>query len=375
MRRIGPLILGILLSLSAVAAGCGGSVGPEEEPADEGWQWELPPGFPEPKVPDDNPMSEAKVELGRHLFYDKRLSGNQVESCASCHHQEMAFTDGRAHSIGTTGEVHPRGAMSLANVAYATTLNWANPAVTSLRRQALTPMFGEEPVELGLESRAQVLERLRASRQPDYRQMFQRAFPDADEPITLDRLTKSLATFQRTLISANSPFDDYMYRGQDDALTDSQKRGMDLFFGERLECFHCHGGFNFADATEHAGSSFTSQKFHNNGLYNIDGLGAYPHGNQGVYEITGDPDDRGRFKAPTLRNIAVTAPYMHDGSLETLEEVVDHYARGGRRSPLKSELIDGFVLSDRERQDLINFLKALTDRQFLENPRFSRPAP
>ena len=380
-------LLASLMVLLVFSGACGESLDGQEGSSEQAWQWNLPPGFPKPKVPADNPMSEAKVQLGRHLFYDKRLSGNETQSCAGCHQQDQAFTDGRGRALGSTDELHPRGSMTLTNVAYGSTFNWGNPVVTSLRRQPLTPMFGENPVELGLERRPQVLDRLRASQSPDYRSMFRRAFSEADgeSPVTLDRITKALAAFERTLISANSPFDDYMYRGREDALTDSQKRGMELFFSERLECFHCHGGFNFADATEHAGSSFEARKFHNNGLYNVDGEGAYPEGNQGVYEVSGDPADRGRFKATTMRNVAVTAPYMHDGSIETLEGVIDHYARGGRlvesgpyagdgkESPLKSELIDGFVISEREKQDLIHFLESLTDRQFLEAERFSNP--
>jgi cytochrome c peroxidase len=160
---------------------------------------------------------------------------------------------------------------------------------------------------------------------------------------------------------------------------------MDLFFSERLECFHCHGGFNFSDAVDHARLPEPERAFHNTGLYNVDGNGAYPPGDRGLLALTGNPADMGRFKAPTLRNIAVTAPYMHDGSIATLEEVIDHYAEGGRTiasgpdagvgsaSPLKDPFVSGFVLSDRERADLVAFLESLTDESFLTDPRFSDP--
>ena len=160
---------------------------------------------------------------------------------------------------------------------------------------------------------------------------------------------------------------------------------MDLFFSERLECFHCHGGFNFTDSTTHADASVDRVGYHNNGLYNVDGNGAYPADNTGLYDMTGNRRDMGRFKAPTLRNVAVTAPYMHDGSLATLDEVIDHYARGGRNlsigenagdgrlSPFKSEFIRGFELEEQERADLLAFLDALTDQRVLTDERWSNP--
>lgn len=354
-------------------------------PGPNEWAWNLPEGFPNPAVPEDNPMSVSKVELGRHLFYDTRLSGNQTQSCGSCHIQEHAFTDGLAVSSGSTGQPHPRGSMSLTNIAYASILTWGNPLMKTLEEQMLVPMFGEEPVELGLMSQEQMLERLRDDQM--YVDMFTVAFgepEDGDELITLDRTTRAIASFQRSLVSTSAPYDRFE-RGDEDAISDAAKRGKDLFFSERLECFHCHGSFNFSDSTKHDMTVFEEVAFHNNGLYNINGTGAYPAGNQGIYDITGVLEDSGRFKAPTLRNIAVTAPYMHDGSIETLEEVLDHYARGGRlieegeyagdgkENPFKSELIAGFELTDQERADVIAFLEALTDEDFLTDPAHSDP--
>lgn len=344
------------------------------------WNEVLPAHFPNPKVPEDNPMTYEKVELGRHLFYDTRLSGNQSQSCASCHVQEYAFSDPRARAVGSTGETHPRGSMSLANVVYASVLTWGNPLMVELEDQMLVPLFADDPVELGLGSQEQVLDRL--TEDPVYTDLFARAFPG--EGITLVTMTKAIGSFQRSLISASSPYDRYQ-AGESDALSDSEKRGMNLFFSERLECFHCHGGFSLADAVTHEGLVFDEPSFHNNGLYNVDGFGAYPDGNGGVFEITGILEDSGRFKAPTLRNIAVTAPYMHDGSLETLDDVIDHYARGGTltedgpnagdgaQNRFKSEFVNGFELSESERQDLMNFLHALTDEEFLNDPAHSDP--
>ncbi|MFT5684450.1 MAG: cytochrome c peroxidase, partial [Myxococcota bacterium] len=173
----------------------------------------------------------------------------------------------------------------------------------------------------------------------------------------------------RTLLSFTSPYDAHV-GGDSSALSTQEKRGMELFFSERLECFHCHGGFNFTDAMDHSGMAIAEVAFHNTALYD-----PYPADNTGIEEITGEMGDRGRFKAPTLRNIAVTAPYMHDGSIATLSAVLDHYALGGRASQnvLKSEFVPGFVLSDGEKADVIAFLGTLTDSDFLTDPRHSDP--
>jgi cytochrome c peroxidase len=195
---------------------------------------------------------------------------------------------------------------------------------------------------------------------------------------------RSIAAFVRTINSFNAPYDRYM-RGDAQAMSESAERGMDLFFSERLECFHCHGGFNFTDSTTHAGNDVDRVGYHNTGLYNLNGVGAYPADNTGLFDMTGEPRDMGRFKAPSLRNIAVTAPYMHDGSVATLEDVIANYERGGRRiedgeqagdgrlSPYKSEFISGFELSAGERADLLAFLESLTDDSVLTDPRFSNP--
>src|SRR5687767_1623407 len=164
-------------------------------PAQLAFAWKLPPGFPVPPVPPENAMSPQKVELGRRLFYDKRLSNNLTFSCASCHVQALAFTDGRATAIGSTGQPHPRSSMSLANVAYASRLTWSNPLMVTLERQALVPQFGDAPVELGLSSIAQIEERLRGV--AIYRTLFRASFPDAEEPITANHMNKALAAFER----------------------------------------------------------------------------------------------------------------------------------------------------------------------------------
>lgn len=333
------------------------------------YSWRLPPGFPYPNVPAENLMTEAKVELGRHLFYDRRLSLNQTQSCASCHKQQLAFTDGKPRGVGSTGEKHPRGPMGLFNVAYNPVLTWANPLVKQLEQQALVPLFGDHPVELGMAGKEGLLEqRLKAV--PKYRKLFGAAFGGE---ITMANAVKAIASFERTLLSGDSPYDEYR-RGDDvNAISAAAKRGEELFFSEKLECFHCHGGFNFTGTVDYLGKGFVEVEFHNTGLYNLPGKFSYPEPNVGLYEFTQQPDDVGKFKAPSLRNIAVTAPYMHDGSVKTLEDAIAHYASGGKDNPNKSEFVKPIDLSAKERADVKAFLESLTDREALVNPKWSNP--
>ncbi len=311
-------------------------------------------------------MSTAKVELGRRLFHDTALSGNRTQSCATCHRPDLAFTDGRDQAVGSTGELHPRGAMSLVNVAYARNLNWADPVTRSLEEQMLTPLFGEHPVELGLADREdELIERLR--RHPGYVESFAAAFPAEAEPVAVPNVVKAIAAFERTLISGNSAYDRWLFH--DEPMSESSMRGMRLFFSERLACSECHSGINLSGPIVSVEQPDAEPEFHNTGLYNLDGAGAYPRGNRGLFDHTGRPEDVGRFRAPTLRNIAITAPYMHDGSIATLDAVLDHYAAGGRNlglgeaaghNPLKSEAVAGFDLTSAERADMLAFLHALT---------------
>jgi cytochrome c peroxidase len=343
--------------------------------AEPEYQWNLPKGFPQPYVPPDNPMTPAKVELGRYLFYDARMSVNGKASCATCHKQELAFTDGRAEGLGATGEAHSRGAMSLVNIAYGAALTWSNPQLKSLEEQALTPMFGEHPVELGLREGDGFLPTLRGDSK--YQAMFAAAFPADSDRFTIQNVTRAIASFERSIISARSPYDRYHYGGDDSAVSETAKQGEKLFFNQHLSCFRCHGGFNFSDATVSAANPGRHVEFHNTGLYNAAGALSYPAPNTGIYEYTRKPEDVGKFKAPTLRNIAVTAPYMHDGSIATLEGVLGHYAAGGRAhdNPSKDPLIGGFELSTQDRQDLIAFLETLTDDALLHDPRYANPWP
>ena len=342
----------------------------------DGIQWPLPEGFPAPFVPPENPTTPEKIELGRLLFHDTRLSGDGTVACASCHRPELAYTDGRPQALGAGENLHPRSAMSLTNVAYNATLGWDDPYLIRLEDQALVPLLNIRPPEMGVAGREEeVLARFASDQR--YRRLFARAFPQEEQPVTLRNVTRALASFERTLISGNSAYDRWAYQGQVDALDGDQRAGAALFFSRRLSCFRCHSGFNLSGPVVYEGAAAAEPRFHNTGLYNEDGHGAYPAPNTGVHRITGRGKDMGRFRAPTLRNIALTAPYMHDGSIPTLEAVLDHYAAGGRSRHSGAgvegsesragtdPLLTGFEMTPTERRYLIAFLNALTDDDFV----------
>lgn len=333
----------------------------------EQYNWSLPEGFPSPVVPLDNPMSVAKVVLGKKLFFDVNLSFNQSTSCASCHQPEFAFSEPQKTAIGSTGQRHRRNTQSLVNVAYNSHLTWAHSGLTQIEQQILIPMFSENPVELGITGHeSEVLQRFE-------RQLYSKLFDDAfdDSRPDFDKIVKALASYVRSLTSFTAPFDEYAYQSNDDAMSEAAKRGMELFFSETLECFHCHGGFNFSQSSQHENQRLDLRPFHNTGLYKVDVKGAYPISDQGLIEVTLQPQDMGKFRAPTLRNVEVSAPYMHDGSLATLDDVIEFYAAGGRGhgavNPFKSPFLGGFELQLQQKQDLITFLNSLTDRQFLNS--------
>jgi cytochrome c peroxidase len=344
-----------------------------------GFHWAKPEWAPTPIIPANNPMTEAKVQLGRFLFYDKRLSSDGSMSCATCHQQSRAFTDGQPMHVGVTGEMGIRSSMTLTNVAYLSSYTWANPQIGSLEKQMLIPLFSDHPVEMAMQGHdSELIKSLKQN--AAYRQMFQDAFPSQSGEITVATITKAIATFERTLLSFNSAYDRYKH-GEPDALSPAAKRGEALFFGERLECYHCHGGTNFTDNNMQQGQAFPEAGFHNTGLYNEDGFGAYKKWDSGVRMVTEKEEDEGKFRTPTLRNIGVTAPYMHDGSIPTLEEVIrKHYAVKGQSaltangaSPLRDEFIEGFSINEGEVKDLVAFLNSLTDETFLNDPAFADP--
>lgn len=299
----------------------------------QAYEWDLPRGFPVPHVPADNPMSEAKVALGRRLFCEPRLSITKQHSCASCHDAAKSFTDGRRVGVGATGSELELNSMALVNVAYNVSFGWQKPKVRSLEAQMLEPLLNEHPVELGLRGREDEVS-AELSRDESYRTAFAAAF-DGDGRVTFDRIIKAIAAFERTLISCRSPFDRYVFGGDHLALSESAKRGMALFFSERVNCARCHSGFNFSgnwrDAKGESGPP--------------------------TLEINGTTEMP--MRVPTLRNIALTAPYMHDGRFATLEAVLEHYNQVGNLHP------EPVTLSPDERADLLAFLHSLTDEEFI----------
>lgn len=335
-----------------------------------------------PDHPDDVCLTPARVELGRHLFFDKRLSGNQTQACGSCHKPELAFTDGLRTSIGSTGQTHPRNAQALANVGSFRVLTWLNPTLHRLDNQTLIPFFSTDSEstieELAITNKEwMVTKRLMAD--PAYPPRFAAAFPGRRVDITT--IARALAAFQTTLISQRSPYD----LGTMNA---SARRGQNLFESNRTGCSSCHGGLYF---NEDSGRL----DFQNVGLYNVAGKGDYPdhklHGKaagralQGLFATSEDPDDRGKFRTPSLRNLSYTAPYMHDGSIATLEAVIEHFNAGGRnlthgplrgdgrQNPNKDPRVRALHLSAGEKADLLAFLLALNDECFVTNPRHQDP--
>jgi len=321
----------------------------------------VPSWLPTVPVPPDNLLTVDGVALGRMLFYDPILSSDSTLSCASCHKQERAFTDGLAVSTGVLGIPGKRSAMSLANLAYNTRGFFWDGRTGSLETQALIPV--EDHIEMN-ENWDNVLEKFR--NHSAYPAQFRKAFGiELKSQITKELAAKALAQFQRALISGNSRYDQVIW-GQQGWLTDEEQRGLELFFIEfagtiqHPGCSHCH--FN---------PLFTDNNFRQNGLENVPDLLSFPDLGRGA--ISGIAYDNGKFRVPTLRNIELTAPYMHDGRFTTLEQVLDHYASGGHGVPNEDPNILPFTLDAQQKQDLIAFLKTLTDPTFISNPNFSSP--
>ncbi|MDB4976079.1 MAG: cytochrome peroxidase [Myxococcaceae bacterium] len=346
-------------------------------PAPERFDLGLPREVAAPRPSADNPLTRAKVELGRQLFFERKLSADGTFACASCHRPELAYTDGLVVARGLSGESLPRNTQSLANVAYFEALTWANPKLHTLEGQALVPLLATRPRELGVAKLMdEVCARLRE--EPAYVERFERAFPTQAEPIDMANIVAALASFERTLLSFGSPYDAFL-AGDRAALSAAAQRGKQLFESERLHCASCHRGRLLSDAASAEGAAMGEAAFHNTGLYNLGGRSLYPVDNPGLYEFTRRASDMGRFRTPSLRNVARTAPYMHDGSIADLEGVLRHYAAGGRTiadgpyagigadSLYKDARIAGFTLRESERADLLAFLNSLTD------PAFARP--
>lgn len=303
----------------------------------------LPAGFPELVIPENNALTQTRVRLGKKLFYDPILSRDSSISCNTCHLQNHAFSDNKAISPGVEGRRGFRNAPTLANVAYLDLIN-KDGGVTKLGLQALVPIEDKDEMDLSIVKAAARLNKI-----DTYVQLSHQAYGKAPDAFVISR---ALASFQRTMISGNSRFDQFHYQDKTDILTEQEQLGKALFFSEETQCATCHEGFDF-----------TNGVFENNGLY-------LEYKDQGRKRVTAKEEDRAKFRVPTLRNIALTAPYMHDGSLNTLEEVVTHYNSGGQAHVNKNEFIRPLNLTTEEQTDLVAFLKTLSDESFVNNPDF-----
>lgn len=345
----------------------------------QSYVWSLPAWLPPPPVPASNPMSVAKVELGRRLFFDQKLSGPSYISCSSCHMPEHAFSDPRHPSVGVTGGKLRRRPPPLVNVGYREALTWADLRVTTLEDQAHRPLFRADPPEMEANGHeASVVDRF--EHDSTYRQLFRRAFPEKGGKVDFDQIIKALSAYQRSLVSFTTPYERFRFGGERDALSERAQRGETLFFDARLGCAICHAGATFGPLTRTLLPGAAPVIYANTGLYDLDGKGAYRAIDRGLLESTARPEDMGRFRAPGLRDVAKRAPYMHDGSMTSLEAVIDRYARGAptlastdKFSPLKDSRLRGFAISATERDDLTAFLRALNDDAFAADERHGSP--
>ena len=327
--------------LCLLSIGCKTAI--SEMPIGPGTEIHPPLGLPPVPIPTDNPPTADTIALGRKLFYDRRLSKDNSLACASCHKPESDFADSANMSKGVSGVIGIRNAPSIFNAAYESLQFWDGRA-RSLEQQAASPIA--DPLEMNQPHKI-FLSKL--AMDSDYKKLFTKSFGSPD--ITLGRVEKALASFERTVLSGNSAFDRYQYRGDQSALTPAQVRGLALFINpQKGNCAACHTlSAQFA--------LFTDGKFHNTGI-GVGDDGAFA--DVGRYHETKVETDKGAFKTPTLRNVANTAPYMHDGSLQTLRQVVDFYAGGGNSNPSLDKEMKTIHLDGRERSDLVEFLKSLT---------------
>ena len=314
------------------------SCGKEIANQNEIFQLDIPQGFPNPIIPEDNQLTYERIELGKRLFYDPILSKDGTISCESCHKQEFAFADNVKLSAGVEGRLGSRNSISLANMAYQDAL-MREGGVPTLEMQVLVPIQDHNEMDFNILSVAEKL-----NLDSTYVNASIRAYNRIPDAFVI---TRAIASFQRTMLSGNSDYD----RNQ---LNEKEENGKELFFSDELACSSCHGTFLFSNLT-----------IENNGLYEV-------YEDLGKYRLTNLKEDIGKFKVPSLRNIEITAPYMHNGSISTLEEVIDHYASGGKNHFNKSELITGFNITDDEKDNLIRFLKSLTDNNFTNNSFFEK---
>ena len=332
---------------------------------------------------DENKFSQAKADLGRYLFYDRKLSVNNTKACASCHAQEFSFTDGYTRSIGALGDLHQRNSRPLINIVFNKYLTAADSTLHFPEQQVNNPMMNEHPPEMGMKGNEElILQKLKDDDQ--YSGKFKLAFPEQENPFTIRNIQWAICSFVKTIFSFQSPYDRYVYQKDKTALNKEQQKGMQLFFSDKLQCNACHGGINFSAPLLKDGKG-NNLFYFNTGLYNTDSAGSYPVYDQGLVMLTSNAGDMGKYRVPTLRNLAFTAPYFHDGSATTLEDAIAVYENGGRnvqagsyagdgrKNPHKHPLVKGFRLNSQERKDLVAFLLCLTDSTVCANPAYANP--
>lgn len=337
------IAIGTLLTLTAASPFIGCKAAVSSAPAGVAVTINPPLGLPPVLIPPNNQPTASEVVLGRRLFYDTSLSKDNTLSCASCHNPAFRFSDARPRSLGVGGTLGLRHAPTLLNVAYSPSLFWDGRA-PSLETQVLSPM--SDPLEMNQTHDASIG---KLKHNPAYKALFQSAF--GSEDITLQRVENALASFERTLLCGNSAFDRYQYKGQKDALTPAQIRGLAVFTDpHRGNCASCHTiGANSA--------LFTDGQFHNTG----EGVGDNEDfSDAGRFAVTKSDADKGAFKTPTLRDVAASGPYMHDGKLKTLKAVVDFYAGHGNSNPYLDKKMTAINFTGTDRDDLIEFMKSLT---------------
>lgn len=316
---------------------------------------DIPAGFPAMPIPADNQYSAAKAELGRYLFYDKRMSVDNSISCASCHQADKAFSDyGKDVSAGVNQATGTRNASSLVNIAYQQNFFW-DGREHSLEAQSLDPV--QNPKELGGSDDpsylAKIIDKIKA--EPKYAELFSKAYPNETNAINVDNVRKAIATFERTMISGESDYDKWRRNDPTAQFSKSAERGLALFLDSNTNCSQCHSGVNFTD-----------DKFHSTGIEQV-------YGDPGLELITNRPGDNGKFKTPSLRNCGISEPYDHNGKFSTLDEVIRHYNDGGMHNNTQDSLIHKLHLTDQQVKDIANFLRSLTDTKFLNNPAFKNP--
>mgnify|MGYP001809562168 CR=1 FL=1 len=309
----------------------------------------------------DNLYSSQKVQLGRYLFYDTRLSGNQTKSCASCHAPDFSFTDHYKRSAGAYGDLTAHNAPPLINLVLNRYLTYTDSSLHLPEQQILNPLFHTQPIELGWTGQEeQILSRLR--KDAWYARQFRIAFPQVQDAISKQTVIYALASFVKSIISFNAPFDRFLATGDSALLTTEVRNGYRLFLSDSLACYRCHGGSNFNNPNENTIPYFNTGFFQDTVLH------------KGLMQHTGNASDAGKYRVPTLRNLAFTAPYLHDGSAESLEQVVQMYQQGGRSVVgAKHPFINGFRLNSQQRTELLQFLLSLSDSTVLTHPLYSNP--